>query len=151
MRKGNFKEANEACDEAIRLNPELAEAWGNKGNAILGQGNFREAIEAYDEAIRLYEKFSLNLAGLAGAWCSKGNALVCLNKYDEAIKACDEAIKFNPKLAEAWTIKGIALKAHGLNTDANMAFAKAKELGYNGKFRLTSILHHFLRLRFCII
>jgi len=34
--------------------------------------------------------------------------------------------------AEAWYNKGVALEALGRTSDADAAFAKAKELGYTG-------------------
>ena len=37
----------------------------------------------------------------------------------------------DPNISEAWYNKGIALKALGRTTEAEAAFAKAKELGAN--------------------
>jgi len=54
-----------------------------------------------------------------------------LGKYDEAIKAYDEAIRTDPNDAVAWNNKGAVLEAVGRTTEADAAFAKAKELGYN--------------------
>ena len=89
--QGKYDEAIKAYDEAIRLDPNLAEAWNNKGNALYSQGKYDEAIKAYDEAIRLDPNF-------ADAWCNKGNALDDKGKYDEAIKAYDEAIRLRSQL-----------------------------------------------------
>jgi Flp pilus assembly protein TadD len=51
---------------------------------------------------------------------------------DDAIKAYDEAIRLDPNDAAAWNNKGVALEALGKTTEANAAFAKAQELGYEG-------------------
>ena len=59
--QGKYDEAIKAYDEAIRLDPNLAMAWSNKGNALTGQGKYDEAMKAYDEAIRLDPN-------LASAW-----------------------------------------------------------------------------------
>lgn len=53
-------------------------------------------------------------------------------KYAEAILACDEAIRLNPEYAEAWNNKGVALEALGRTSEANAAYAKARELGWTG-------------------
>jgi tetratricopeptide (TPR) repeat protein len=53
-------------------------------------------------------------------------------KYDEAILCYDEAIRLDPNLVQEWYNKGVALEALGKTTEANAAFAKAKELGYKG-------------------
>ena len=50
---GRYDEATRAYDEAIRIDPEYAEAWFNKGLALYNQGRYDEAIKAYDEAIRI--------------------------------------------------------------------------------------------------
>jgi Flp pilus assembly protein TadD len=46
--------------------------------------------------------------------------------------AFDKAIELDPKWAEPWNNKGAALNALGKISEANEAFAKAKELRYNG-------------------
>jgi Flp pilus assembly protein TadD len=54
------------------------------------------------------------------------------DKNEDAIKAYDEAIKLDPNDGLTWNNKGEALKSLGRTTEANAAFAKAKELGYKG-------------------
>ena len=49
----------------------------------------------------------------------------------EAIKAFDEAIRLNPNYADVWYNKGIALEGLGRTTEAEAAFARARELGGN--------------------
>jgi Flp pilus assembly protein TadD len=44
--------------------------------------------------------------------------------------AYDEALKLNPKDADVWADKGVALKMLGRTIESNGAFAKVKELGY---------------------
>ena len=61
-------EALIAFDKAIELDPQLAEAWNNKGNALDVQGKHDEAIKAYDEALRLDPNYVM-------AWTNKGVAL----------------------------------------------------------------------------
>ena len=62
--------------------------------------------------------------------------MLAWGKYDEAIKAYDKAIEqcpldaMKPMGAETWYKKGIALQALGRTSEADAAFAKAKELGY---------------------
>ena len=65
-------------------------------------------------------------------WYNKGAVLYAQGKYDDVITCFDEAIRLNPNLAEAWYGKGVALGLLGRNTDAQEAYAKARELGYTG-------------------
>jgi tetratricopeptide (TPR) repeat protein len=158
--QGKYDEATKAYDEAIRLNPNYAEAYYNKGNNLgLHQRKYDEALKAFDKAIQLnpnyakawYRKgLALSMQGksdkaikaydeairlnpnYADAWVGKGIALNNPGKYEEAIKAFDEAIRLDPNNAIAYYGKGAVLKALGRTSEANAAKAKASELGYNG-------------------
>ena len=57
-----------AYEEAIRLDPQNADAHYNKGNALSELGHYEEAVAAYKEAIRLNPEH-------ADAHYNKGNAL----------------------------------------------------------------------------
>jgi tetratricopeptide (TPR) repeat protein len=56
-----------------------------------------------------------------------------------AFKAFDRALELNPSDPIALQGKDNALMALGCNSDADAAFAKAKEIGYNGWFQLRTI------------
>ena len=46
------------------------------------------------------------------------------------MKAFDEAIRLYPNNANAWNGKGLSLKGLGRTTEAEAAFARAKDLDY---------------------
>jgi tetratricopeptide (TPR) repeat protein len=62
------------------------------------------------------------------AWRSKGSQLSELKNWEGAIKAFDEAIRINQNDADAWLEKSYALDAIGRTTEADAAYAEAKEL-----------------------
>ena len=64
----------EAFDQAIRLNPNFALAFYNRGNAYDGKGQPDRAIGDYDQAIRLNPNYAkaFNNRGLAKR--AKGNS-----------------------------------------------------------------------------
>ena len=97
----------------------------SNANIASGMGRWDKAVESYDDIL------SRNQSNLQ-AWNNKAYALERQGKYNEAVKAYDEVIRLDPNYATAWNNKGDALKALGRTTEANAAFAKAKELGYNG-------------------
>ena len=102
---GKYEEAIECYDEAIRINPDYASAYLNKGSALSDLGKKEEAIECYDEAIRIKPDYA--------AYFNKGIALSELGKKEEAIECYDEAIRIKPDYAEAYLNKGIALSVLG--------------------------------------
>jgi tetratricopeptide (TPR) repeat protein len=123
-------------DEAIAGQVNLDEVIQECDDAINASD---EAIKCFDEALKLDPNriTAENGKGLALALKAtavlpvKGAALAELGKFDEAIKAYDEALKLDPTIDLAWAGKGEALKALGNTAEADIAFAKAKELGYN--------------------
>ncbi len=55
-RKGEYDRAIQDYDQAIRLNPNDAQAFNNRGNVYVTKGQYDRAIQDYDQAIRLNPK-----------------------------------------------------------------------------------------------
>ena len=72
-------------DEAIRLNPQLAEAYVNRGGTYDNLGQPQRAIQDYDEAIRIDPEF-------AGAYANRAFAYTGLGKDTEAQQDVERAI-----------------------------------------------------------
>ena len=53
MNLGEYQRAIKDFDEALRLDPQLAEAFYNLGFVYLNLGQYQRAIQNYGEAIRL--------------------------------------------------------------------------------------------------
>ena len=104
MYQGQYMEALKILDEALRLNPNMAEIWKNKGNILVEMNRELEGIKCYDMAI------NLNL-GIAGVYSMKGRALNRLNKFDDALINLEMALALNPNLGFAWMNKGNAMQS----------------------------------------
>lgn len=115
---GQYKEAIEAYDQALKINPEDAMAWRDKGIALSKITLYKEALEAYDQALKLDPED-------VDAWNNKGIALANLGKYEKAIEAYDQAIKINPEDAMAWYNKGVTLSKLGQTEKAIEAYDQA--------------------------
>ena len=50
---GSFEQAIDELDAAIRLDPEMAEAYSGRGSSYFGLGEYDRAIADFEEAIRL--------------------------------------------------------------------------------------------------
>jgi tetratricopeptide (TPR) repeat protein len=94
--KGELDIAIADFSEAIRLDPNNAAFYTNRGWALLGKKEYDKAIADCNEAIRLDPKN-------AAAYTNRGWALFLTKEYDKAIADCNEAIRLDPKLAEAYT------------------------------------------------
>src|SRR5207253_2526687 len=80
--------------QALRINPQYAQAHYNLGNALDDQGRPEAAAAEYREALRINP-------GLAQAHYNLGVALKRLGNVDEAIEEYHEALRLQPDLAQA--------------------------------------------------
>ena len=62
---------------------------------------------------------------MAGTYYNMGD-------YNKALDAATKAVDLNPSDGYNWQSKGLALKELGRTSEADAAFAKAKEMGYSG-------------------
>ena len=112
-----------AYDKAIRLKPDLAEAYNNRGIVKADLKQYKEAIVDYNEAIRLKPD-------LAEAYSNRGIVKADLKQYKEAIVDYNEAIRLKPDLAKAHNNRG--------NAKNNLRQYKEAIVDYNEAIRLKS-------------
>jgi tetratricopeptide (TPR) repeat protein len=123
-----YDEAIQAYNKAIDINPQYADAWWGKGNALRQIGRYTEAMEAEAAYEKIVDAPGYTRPLTAIDWVNKGIELVADAKFDEAIQAYNKAIEINPQDKIAWAKKGDTLKAIGRTKEANEAYAKANEL-----------------------
>ena len=102
--KGDFKGAVGYYDKAIKLRPDLADAYSNRGIAKNFLGNLQGAVEDFNKAIEIRPD-------LAVAYYNRGNAKMDLGDLQGAIEDFNEAIEIRPDLAVAYYNRGNAKKA----------------------------------------
>ena len=93
----------ELIKRAIGLNPKVAAAHSNLGNALMDLKRPAEALASYDRAIALKSDY-------AAAHNNRGNALKDLNRPAEALASYDRTIALKPDFAAAHYNRGSALK-----------------------------------------
>ncbi len=103
---GDFDQAISDYSEAIRLKPDDAIAYNNRGNAFLAKGDNDRAIADYDQAIRLKPDDAI-------AYNNRGNAFLAKGDNDRAIADYDQAIRLKPDYADAYYNRGNAYYAKG--------------------------------------
>ena len=97
----DFKRAIDAYTKAIRLNPDLAEAYNNRGVAKGRLNQHEAAIKDFDEAVRLKRDY-------AAAYNNRGVAKYELGQHKAAIEDYDAALRLKLDLAEAYNNRGVA-------------------------------------------
>ncbi|XP_057871248.1 probable UDP-N-acetylglucosamine--peptide N-acetylglucosaminyltransferase SEC isoform X1 [Cryptomeria japonica] len=105
-------------EEAIRIDPQFAECFGNMANAWKEKGNIDLAIQLYLIAIELRPNFCDAWSNLASAYMRKG-------RLSEAAECCRQALHLNPRLVDAHSNLGNLLKAQGLTQHAYLCYMEA--------------------------
>jgi tetratricopeptide (TPR) repeat protein len=121
MQAGRIDAAAARLSEALRLQPENAEAHNNLGHVLQLQGRAQDAMPHFREAVRLVPDNDLVHINLA-------NALQDVGEVKEAIPHYEEAIRLNPASADAHNNLGVALGSLGRLDEAASHFRQALEI-----------------------
>ena len=98
---GKTEKALAAYDTAIRLQPDYAEVYNNRGNIKSGLGSHDAALDDYDEAIRLNPNF-------AEVYSNRGAMKSRIGQHAAALADLNEAIRLQPDFMNAYINRGIA-------------------------------------------
>ena len=110
--------------EAIKIKPEFAEAYNDRGFTRCQNGDIDGGIEDYTEAIRIKPNFAI-------AYFNRGNANYSSIYKFEAIKDYSAAIRIKPDFAEAHNDRGILFNHLGESDQAIEDFDKAIQINPN--------------------
>lgn len=111
LRKGRTSEAIDQFTEALRIDPDYAEAHNNLGYALLVTGRTSAAIEQCKEALRIDPTY-------AHAHNNLGNALAQTGRASEAIDHYKQTLRMSPNSADAHSNLGAALAQMGRISEA---------------------------------
>jgi tetratricopeptide (TPR) repeat protein len=113
-----------AYTEAIRLNPNNAEAYNNRGSIRSNLGDKQGAVADYNQAIKINPKYG-------EAYNNRGIVHYDLGDTQAAMADYNQALKINPKYAEAYYNREIVHYDLG-DTQAAMAdYNQALKIKYN--------------------
>ncbi len=121
MMREDFHGAIDDFSQAIKLNPQYAEAYRYRGSVYRKLEKYQQAIADFDLAIQINPQYS-------EAYNSRGGAYAINKKYRRAIEDFDLAIKYNDQNAEAYFNRGRAYKLLGNNQQARRNWLKAASL-----------------------
>lgn len=162
-----YKQAIEAYNRAIALNPQDAVAYNNRGLSYAQLKGFDRAIESYTRAIEIHPRYASaykNRAWIyaqqrnyqqaladysraleinpqdAKAYNDRGNIHIQLEAYDQAIADYTEAIRCNEQYAVAHLNRGQAYMHQSAYEKAIADFDQALALPQN---KAEAVAHHF--------
>lgn len=124
MMLGQLNRAIESYSEAIKLDPNNADAYNNRGIAYGKKGEHDLAIKDFNKAIDLNPNS-------ANAYGNRGNVHFNKGEYDRTISDFSKAIDLNPDSAEVYYNRGNAYRAKGESSSAIADYTKAIELKPN--------------------
>ncbi|HHT9125137.1 MAG TPA: tetratricopeptide repeat protein [Candidatus Brocadiia bacterium] len=116
-----FEEAIKQYDKALEINPNLADAYLNRGNAYYNKGENDRAILDFNKALEINSRY-------AEAYNNRGSAYDKKGEYDRAILDFNKALEINPRYAEAYNNRGVAYKKKGSYDLAISDYNKALEI-----------------------
>jgi tetratricopeptide (TPR) repeat protein len=108
---------------AIRLNPELAEAYTCRGTAYSDLGKYDQAVLDYTRAAALNPDN-------AQTYNNRGYAYEKLGQYEKAVADFTRAIRIEPHYSSAYNNRGVSYYKLGMIDKALADFDKACKLGY---------------------
>ena len=93
--QNNITKTLEAYEQALEINPRLADVWLLMGDTYARQSRLEEATEAYEQALELKPKHTQ-------AWRMLGSLYAQLGRLDEAVAALKHTLELAPEAADAW-------------------------------------------------
>jgi tetratricopeptide (TPR) repeat protein len=130
--EGRLEDAVTAFQQALRVEPNYADAHGNLGNIFYYQGRHDEAVASYRRAIELRPISAVFHGNL-------GNVLAELQRFKEAEVICREAVRLQPAEPGSLNSLGNALKGLGKLDEAAASYREALRIQPN-----FSYAHHNL-------
>ncbi len=154
-RLGEPLDAIKSFDRAIAIDPNFADAHGNRANILFDADLSEEALKGFNKALSLkpdspieltnrgvllqelgrhaealtdYEKALTLTPDAPNILLNKGNALSMLGRFAEAEAVYDAVLKRSPKDSVAHEHKGLAVKHQGRFDEAQTLLEKAIEL-----------------------
>jgi len=122
------EKAVEVLEEAIKLDPDLAEAYFRLGLAYVAVGKDQEAEDAYKKAVEKYKKYLEANSKDAEAYYNMGQAYAGLHLYSEAVREYRQATHLKDDDADMFYDLGTALSRLAQYDEAVAAFSRSLEI-----------------------
>jgi tetratricopeptide (TPR) repeat protein/photosystem II stability/assembly factor-like uncharacterized protein len=119
--QGDFQMALIYFNQVISSQPEMGEAYNDRGLTYYAMGYTDKAMADFNKAIQL-------LPDPAVAYSNRGALYLSLANHEQALADLDKAIELSPRLAKAYHNRGLTYLDLGKNDQAIADFNQAIEL-----------------------
>lgn len=117
LRDGNYDLAALHLDKAVRLEPNNAKAWYNKGLLHMRTGQVMEATEAFNNSIAAAEYIK--------AYMSRGMLHLSVGNIEMALADINHVLQEQPDNGRAWCLHGDCMEKMGKTEEALISYGKA--------------------------
>lgn len=121
--EGDYEDAITYYTKALKVNPQDAIAYNNRGLAWGKKGDYDNSIADFTKAVEINPQY-------ADAYKNRGLAYYDKGDYDSAIGNYTKAVEINPKDAFSYNNRGIAYYDKGDYDRTCSDFQKSCEMGY---------------------
>jgi tetratricopeptide (TPR) repeat protein len=130
-------QALSAFEQALRIQPDFADAWAGLASAYESMKKYPEAAKSWEEAVRLRPN-------VAVYWYSLGLTYQKLLRFDDAIHSHEQAVALKPDYCEAWMRLGSVYWLKGDNAKVIEIYQMLKTLDCDDaeQFFRTFVLPH---------
>ena len=119
-----YQAASDACDSALRLNPDLADAINNKALVLPN-------LRRWEEAIELSRQYVKRRPDFAKAWFNLGTSLQEWGQHEESLAVYDECLRLDPKYTAALVNQANAHKEMSNWSEAQRLLTQAEAMDPN--------------------
>ena len=140
VRFNRYEEALESYDQAIKLKPDYAEAFYNRGIVLVSLKRFEEALESYDQTIKIKPDY-------LDVYIDGAMLLSHLSRFNDALASYDQAIKINQGCAQAHFNRASLLIESRKYLEAIEGFLNAEKIDPNINFLVGMLLD--ARMQIC--
>lgn len=119
--ENRYEEAINAYNQALQLQPDLADTWNNRGVVLTRMQRYDDAIASYEQATKIRPNYP-------DAWNNRGVVLLELQQYQDAIACYEQAIQAKPDYADAWNNRGVALSKMQKYEEAVASYNRALQI-----------------------
>jgi tetratricopeptide (TPR) repeat protein len=109
--QGEIGLAIEEYREALRINPDYADAYSNLGAAYYAQGEVDLAIKSWEDALRIDPSLAQTHHNLGVAYKAQGMLALAVNELEKALRIDPNDADTHFSLGESYQIQGKAEKA----------------------------------------